>query len=360
MSRVVNFSAGPSMLPEPVLQRAREEMMDWRGAGVSVMEMSHRGKEFLSIAENCESNFRELMGIPSDYQLLFLQGGATSQFAMIPINLLKDRDSALYVCSGSWSKKAIGEATRFCRVIVAASSEQEGFSTIPPVLSWNLDPSAAYLHYTSNETIGGVEFQEIPEVGSVQLVADMSSNILSRMVDVTRFGLIYAGAQKNLGPSGITVVIVRQDLIGETGPNVPSMFDYRLHAENQSMLNTPPTYNWYILGLVLEWINGEGGIEAIEDRNIRKAAKLYSAIDASSFYSNAIDPKYRSRMNIPFLLADRNLEDKFLQNAKQEGLVGLKGHRSVGGMRASIYNAMPESGVAALVSFMEEFERSAG
>jgi len=356
--QIFNFSAGPSVLPEFVLKQARNEMLDWRGSGLSVMEMSHRSGEFVSIAEKAEADFRGLMHIPENYCVIFLQGGATSQFSMVPLNLLNGKDSAVYVCTGSWSKKAIAEAKRFCDVVLAANSELEGFNTIPPMAAWEIDPNAAYLHYTSNETIGGVEFQRIPPVGDLPLVADMSSNILSREIDVSRFGLIYAGAQKNMGPAGITAVIVREDLLKTTPLDIPSMFEYQLHAKNRSMLNTPPTYSWYILGLVLEWIKNEGGVEALEMRNIRKANKLYSAIDSSSFYSNPVDPRYRSRMNVPFLLADKSLDKKFLIDAEKEGLIALKGHRSVGGMRASIYNAMPEKGVDTLVDFMGEFERN--
>ena len=358
MSQIFNFSAGPSVIPEPVLKQAREEMLDWRGTGISVMEMGHRSAEFISIAEKTEADFRSLMRVPENYRVLFLQGGASSQFSMVPMNLLNGKDSALYVCTGSWSKKAIVEARRICQVKLAASSELEHFNTIPPMAAWNIDSNAAYLHYTTNETIGGVEFQRVPVVDGLPLVADMSSNILSREIDVSRFGLIYAGAQKNMGPAGITVVIVREDLIETEIPKIPSMFEYRLHAKNQSMLNTPPTYNWYILGLVLEWIINEGGIAELEKRNILKAEKLYSAIDHASLYSNPVDPRYRSRMNIPFLLADKNLNKKFLIDAEKQGLIALKGHRSVGGMRASIYNAMPEKGVDTLIEFMKEFERN--
>ena len=333
-------------------------MLDWRGTGISVMEMSHRSGEFISIAEKTEADLRSLMRIPENYRVIFLQGGATSQFSMVPMNLLNGKDSALYVYTGSWSKKAIAEARRFCHVKFAASSELENFNTIPPMTAWDIDLNSAYLHYTTNETIGGVEFQRIPEVGDLPLIADMSSNILSREIDVSRFGLIYAGAQKNMGPAGITVVIVREDLIETELPKIPSMFDYRLHAKNQSMLNTPPTYNWYILGLVLEWIKSEGGVEVLERRNIQKAEKVYSAIDRASLYSNPVDPQYRSRMNIPFLLADKNLDKKFLTDAGKQGLIALKGHRSVGGMRASIYNAMLEKGVDTLIEFMKEFERN--
>jgi phosphoserine aminotransferase len=348
------------MLPESVLNQAKEEMLDWQGSGMSVMEMSHRGKEFVSIAEQAEADVRELMAIPDNYRVLFLQGGATSQFAMVPLNLLQGAKKACYINTGSWSKKAISEAGKFAEVIVSATSEAEKFTTIPSQDRWQIDSDAAYLHYTSNETIGGVEFQEIPDSKGLTLVSDMSSNILSRPIDVSKFGVIYAGAQKNMGPAGITLTIVRDDLLGHVPASTPSMFDYAQHAKNDSMMNTPPTYSWYLMGLVFEWIKNGGGLSAMEAHNVRKAGKLYSQIDGSDFYSSPVDPAYRSRMNVPFILADDALNDKFLSGAKSEGLVTLKGHRSVGGMRASIYNAMPEEGIDALVSFMQEFERANG
>jgi phosphoserine aminotransferase len=360
MTEIYNFSAGPAVLPHPVLVRARDELLDWHGAGMSVMEMSHRGKEFISIAEQAEADLRELMGISSDYHVLFLQGGATSQFAMVPMNLLRGRQLADYVNTGAWSRKAISEAKRYCSVNVVASSEASGFTTIPPPDTWTRDPAAAYLHYTPNETIGGVEFDWIPETAGVPLVADMSSTILSRPLDVSRFGLIYAGAQKNIGPAGLTVVIVRKDLIENTAAGTPSMFDYRLHADNGSMLNTPPTYSWYLAGLVFQWLKEQGGLAAMEVINARKAGRLYATIDASDFYECPVDVECRSRMNVPFTLAAPVLDQEFLAGAKAAGLLSLKGHRSVGGMRASIYNAMPEAGVAALVDFMTEFERTRG
>jgi phosphoserine aminotransferase len=360
MTDIYNFSAGPAVLPRPVLERARDELLDWHGSGMSVMEMSHRGKEFVSIAEQAEADLRELMGISSDYHVLFLQGGATSQFAMVPMNLLRGRAQADYVNTGAWSKKAIGEAKRYCSVNVAATSEATKFTTVPSQDTWKLDPAAAYVHYTPNETIGGVEFDWIPVTGEVPLVADMSSTILSRPVDVSRFGLIYAGAQKNIGPAGLTVVIVRKDLVGETLAGTPSMFDYQQHADNGSMLNTPPTYAWYLAGLVFQWLEERGGLEAMAVINERKAAMLYAAIDASDFYQCPVDVECRSWMNVPFTLADASLDADFLAGAKAAGLVSLKGHRSVGGMRASIYNAMPEAGVAALIDFMKEFERTLG
>lgn len=360
MARLYNFSAGPSALPESVLQAARAEFLDWHGCGMSVTEMSHRGKEFVSIAEKTETDLRALLAIPDNYRVLFLQGGATSQFAMVPMNLLRESRRTVYLCTGSWSQKAIKEAQRYSEVRVAASSVDNGFNGIPEVKTWELDPKADYFHYTSNETIGGVEFDFVPDVGALPLVSDMSSNILSRPVDVRRFGLIYAGAQKNMGPAGVTLVIVRDDLIGRTLPGTPAMFDYQKHADNGSMLNTPPTFNWYLMGLVLEWIKDRGGIVALDKVNGRKAERLYRTIDQSGFYSNPVEISSRSRMNIPFILADSGLDGKFLAEAEIEGLVALKGHRSVGGMRASIYNAMPEEGVDALIGFMAEFERRYG
>ena len=360
MTRVYNFSPGPSAVPEPVLQQAREELPNWHGTGLSVMEMSHRGKDFLGIAEKAEADLRELLAIPQTYKVLFLQGGATGQFAAVPLNLRRGKPKLAYVSTGMWSEKAIAEARLYGEVQLVASSKESNYTTIPPQSQWKIDPDAAYLHYTSNETIGGVEFHAVPEVDGLPLVSDMSSNLLSRPLDVSRFGLIYAGAQKNMGPAGITVVIVREDLIGQAQSGTPSILDYRKQADNGSMLNTPPTYNWYLAGLVLEWLKEQGGVAAIEVRNIRKAAKLYAAIDASPFYSSPVDPSVRSRMNVPFRLADAALEKPFLAEAKASGLVNLEGHRSVGGLRASIYNAMPEAGVDALVGFLKEFERKHG
>ncbi|MFZ4700589.1 MAG: 3-phosphoserine/phosphohydroxythreonine transaminase [Candidatus Methylumidiphilus sp.] len=360
MSRVYNFSAGPSTMPEEVLQRAQAEMLEWGKSGMSVMEMSHRGKEYVSIAERAEADFKEIMGVPENYKVLFVAGGATGQFAAIPMNLLAGKTVANYVNTGIWSGKAISEAKKYAEVKVAASSKENGFKNIPARADWKIDPEAAYLHYTSNETINGVEFQEIPDAGGLPLVCDMSSNILSRPVDVSQFGLIYAGAQKNMGPAGIAVVIVRDDLIGHALPVTPSIFDYKVMAENDSMLNTPPTYNWYLLGLVLEWVKEKGGLAAMEANNIAKATKLYAAIDASPFYGNPVEPAYRSRMNVPFTLANPELEKTFTTEANAAGLVSLGGHRSVGGMRASIYNAMPAAGVDALIEFMAEFERKHG
>ena len=357
---IYNFSAGPAALPAEVLARARDELVDWNGCGMSVMEMSHRGKEFMSIAAKAESDLRDLMKIPDNYKVMFLQGGASSQFAMVPINLLRGKSKADYIWTGAWGKKAIAEGKRYCNVNVAASSEADGFNSISEPGTWQLDKEAAYVHYTPNETIGGVEFHWIPDVGDVPLVADMSSTILSRPVDVSRFGVIYAGAQKNIGPAGLTVVIVRDDLIGQPVEGQPVMFDYAIHANNESMYNTPPTYGWYLAGLVFEWLKEKGGLEAISMVNHTKARLLYDAIDASDFYANPVDINCRSWMNVPFTLADANLDATFLEEAAKIGLVTLKGHRSVGGMRASIYNAMPEEGVRTLVEFMADFEKRHG
>ncbi|MBI4825622.1 MAG: 3-phosphoserine/phosphohydroxythreonine transaminase [Nitrospirae bacterium] len=357
MSRIYNFSAGPAVLPLEVIERAASEMADWRGSGMSVMEMSHRGKEFMSIAAKAEADLRVIMAIPDNYKVLFLQGGASSQFAMIPMNLLRGKPSADYINTGAWSKKAISEAKRYSNVNVAATSEASNFSTIPSYNEWKPDPDAAYLHYTPNETIGGVEFHSIPDAGNVPLVADMSSTILSRPIDVSKYGVIYAGAQKNIGPAGLTIVIIREDLIGNVLPGTPTMLNYETHSKSDSMYNTPPTYSWYIAGLVFEWLREKGGLEAMAKINKRKADKLYTAIDNSDFYSNPVDKNCRSWMNIPFILAKPDLDKKFIQEAGEAGLVALKGHRSVGGMRASIYNAMPEEGVDALTTFMAEFEK---
>ncbi|MEE4380079.1 MAG: 3-phosphoserine/phosphohydroxythreonine transaminase [Candidatus Competibacteraceae bacterium] len=355
MSRPYNFSPGPATLPEAVLEQAQAELLNWRNSGMSVMEVSHRGKDFLAVAAQAEADLRELLAIPAKYKVLFLQGGASGQFAAIPLNLLRGKQQADYVNTGLWSKKAIAEAKKHCQVNVVASSEAGNFSTIPPRTEWQCDSAAAYLHYTPNETIGGVEFHQIPEVGDVPLVADMSSTILSRPLDVSKFGVIYAGAQKNLGPSGLTIVIVRDDLIGQAASGTPSVLDYKAQADNDSMLNTPPTFAWYLAGLVFQWVKDQGGLDEMARRNQRKAALLYETIDQSDFYSNPIDPPCRSWMNVPFTLADDALDKTFLAEAKDAGLLNLAGHRSVGGMRASIYNAMPEAGVQALVDFMSDF-----
>ncbi|MBS0485462.1 MAG: 3-phosphoserine/phosphohydroxythreonine transaminase [Proteobacteria bacterium] len=354
MEQIYNFSAGPAVLPKEVLQQARDEMLDWRGSGMSVMEMSHRGKEFMAIAEQTENDLRELAGIPQNYKVLFLQGGASSQFAMVPMNLLRGKTSADYINTGQWSAKAIEEASRYCSVNVAASSEDANFTYVPPQEQWRLNAQAAYVHYTSNETIGGVEFHWVPQV-DVPLIVDMSSDILSRPLDVTRFGLIYAGAQKNLGPAGLTLVIVREDLLGKPLPGTPTLYDYQIHAQNDSMYNTPPTYAMYITGLVLAWLKKQGGLAAMEKINIAKADLLYNYLDSTGFYHCPVAKADRSRMNVPFTLKDSALDGEFLKQAQHNGLLQLKGHRSVGGMRASIYNAMPLEGVAKLVAFMKEF-----
>jgi len=357
---IYNFSAGPAVLPKEVLQQAQEELTDWHGSGMSVMEMSHRGKEYMGIQAQAEADLRELMGIPVNYKVLFLQGGASLQFSMVPLNLLRGKLSADYVNTGEWSKKAISEAKKFSYVNVAANSADRNFTHVPAFDSWKLDQDAAYVHYTPNETIGGVEFNWVPQVdnmpGYVPLVADMSSCILSRPVDVSRFGLIYAGAQKNIGPAGLTIVIVRDDLVGHADPRLPALLDYKTYAENDSMYNTPPTYGIYIAGLVFKMLKRKGGIAQMEKTNIAKAKLLYAAINASDgFYKCPVAVSDRSRMNVPFTLQDANLDGDFLKQADARGLLQLKGHRSVGGMRASIYNAMPLEGVQALVDFMNEF-----
>jgi phosphoserine aminotransferase len=360
MMRAINFSAGPAALPEAVLQQAAQEMLDWHGSGQSVMEMSHRGKEFVSIAEAAEADLRELMGIPANYKVLFLQGGASLQFAMVPLNLLRGKAGADYIHTGEWAKKAIKEAKLFCQPNVAASSEDKAFSYIPGQSAWKLSRDAAYVHITSNETIGGIEYHWLPDTGDVPLVADMSSDILSRPVDVSRFGLIYAGAQKNIGPAGLTIVIVRDDLIGQVAPKTPVMLDYKTHADNDSMYNTPPTYGIYIAGLVFQWLKKQGGLASIEKHNAAKAKLLYDYLDQSRFFVSPVRREDRSRMNVPFTLKDAALDEEFLKGAKQRGMVQLKGHRSVGGMRASIYNAMPIEGVQRLVDYMREFEAQRG
>ena len=360
MPKIYNFSAGPAVLPKVVLEQARDELVDWHGSGMSVMEMSHRGKEFMDIAAQAEADLRELMGIPANYKVLFLQGGASSQFAMVPMNLLRGKAGMDYLNTGEWSKKAIKEAKRYGAVNVVASSEDKNFSYAPSQDAWKLDPNAAFVHYTPNETIGGVEIFWTPQTGNVPLVADMSSTILSRPIDVSQFGLIYAGAQKNIGPAGLTIVIVREDLIGQTVAGTPTMFDYKTHADNDSMYNTPPTYAMYIAGLVFQLLKREGGLAEMEKRNVAKAGLLYDYLDATDFYASPVARDNRSRMNIPFTLKDAVLEEAFLKGAGEQGLLQLKGHRSVGGMRASIYNAMPIEGVAALVNYMKAFEQKNG
>jgi phosphoserine aminotransferase len=354
MSRIFNFSAGPAMLPAEVLSRAGDEMLDWHGSGTGVMEMSHRGKEFMSIAAEAERDLRELLAIPASYKVLFLQGGATLQFAQVPMNLLRGKGKADYVVTGEWSKKAVKEAKNYCDVAIAASSEDRNFTYAPKKLSVRKD--AAYLHYCSNETIGGVEFHETP-ITEIPLVADASSHFLSRPLDVSKFGLIYAGAQKNAGPAGLTFVIVREDLLGQAQKGTPTVMDYKLQADADSMLNTPATYAMYVAGLVFKWLKALGGLKEIENRNIAKAKLLYDLLDSSAFYANPVAKEDRSRMNVPFTLKDSSLDESFLKGAAERGMVQLKGHRSVGGMRASIYNAMPIEGVRALVQYMQDFEQ---
>ncbi len=358
--RAFNFSAGPAVLPEPVLRQAAAEMLDWRGSGMSVMEMSHRGKEFIGIADKAEADLRALLAIPAGYRVLFLQGGAIAENAIVPMNLLGGHAVADYVNTGEWSKKSIKEARKYTTVNVAASAEDRQFTYVPPQASWRLTPGAAYVHVCTNETIGGVEYSWTPDTGDVPLVADMSSHLLSRAIDVERYGVIYGGAQKNIGPAGLTLVIVRDDLLDRALPITPSAFHWQEQAASDSMLNTPPTYAIYIAGLVFEWLLAQGGVAAIERRNIAKAKLLYDCLDASDFYRTPVAPADRSRMNVPFKLRDEALDNVFLEGAKARGMVQLKGHRSVGGMRASIYNAMPVEAVAALVDYLRDFEREHG
>jgi phosphoserine aminotransferase len=354
--RVFNFSAGPAVLPEPVLQRAAAEMLDWHGSGMSVMEMSHRGKEFIAIAARAEADLRSLLAVPSNYKVLFLQGGAIAENAVVPLNLLRGRSSADYINTGEWSKKSIKEAQKYCTVNVAASAADKNFTYIPAQDGWKLDRDAAYVHICGNETIGGVEYQWTPATGDVPLVADMSSHILSRVLDVAKFGVIYAGAQKNMGIAGLTVVIVRDDLLDRALPITPSVFHWKEQAAAESMLNTPATYAIYMAGLVFEWVQTQGGLAAVEARNIAKAQLLYEYLDQTAFYTNPVRKEDRSRMNVPFRLRDEKHDEMFLKGAVERGMIQLKGHRAVGGMRASIYNAMPIEGVRALVAYMREFE----
>ena len=360
MTRVFNFSAGPAALPESVLRIAAEEMLDWHGSGMSVMEMSHRGKEFIAIHAECESLLRELLAIPANYKVLFMQGGAIGENAIVPMNMLRGKSSADYIDTGEWSKKSIKEAKKYGQVNVAASGAEGGYTSIPARDTWKLHANAAYVHICSNETIGGVEYHFTPEVGDVPLVADMSSNILSRPVDVARYGLIYGGAQKNIGPAGLTIVIVRDDLIGHALPVTPSAFDYKVVADNDSMYNTPPTFAIYIAGLVFNWIMAQGGLTAMQAHNQAKAALIYDCLAVSSFYRSPVAADCRSLMNVPFKLKDEALDSAFLKGAEARNMLQLKGHRSVGGMRASIYNAMPVAGVQALVAYMREFEAQHG
>jgi phosphoserine aminotransferase len=360
MARVINFSAGPAALPLSVLERAKAEIPDWQGSGMSVMEISHRSKPFIAVAEKAEADLRELMEIPDDYVVLFLQGGATMQFALVPLNLSKSGDRVDYLVTGSWSKKALKEAGRIRSVNVVADGAESGYTDVPPEDSWHRDSAAAYFHYTPNETIGGVEIHEPPNVGSVPIVADMSSTILSRPIDVSRFGIIYAGAQKNIGPAGLTIVIMHRDLLSRSTDELPMIMRYQAQAEAGSMLNTPPTFAWYLSGLVFEWLKDQGGLAAIGENNRKKAELLYRAIDDSDFYANPVAKAYRSLMNVPFTLARPELDGEFLAQAEQAGLTNLKGHRSIGGMRASIYNVISLEDVKALIDLMAEFERRNG
>lgn len=360
MSRIYNFSAGPAMLPETVMREAQAEFLDFAGSGMSVMELSHRSKQFVALAEQAEADLRELLAIPNNYRILFMQGGATAQFAMAPLNLLRGKTRADYLLTGHWGQKAVAEAQRFCTVNLAADASADKFTTIPDRSKWVLDPDAAYVHYTPNETIAGVEFADVPDVGGVPLVADMSSNILSQPLDIKKFAVIYAGAQKNIGPAGIAIAIVRDDLIGHAPRAIPSLYDYATYADSASMPNTPPTFAWYMAGKVFAWLKAQGGVAVMAEQSRRKADKLYAAIDASGFYRNPVDKVCRSRMNVPFILADAVLDKTFLNEAEAAGLTQLAGHRSVGGMRASIYNSMPEAGVDALIAFMQDFEKRHG
>ncbi len=357
MTGIFNFSAGPAVLPKSVLARAQAEMLDWHGSGMSVMEMSHRGKEFTGILAKTEADLRRLLAIGDQYKVLFLQGGAIAENAMIPLNLLAGR-AADYAITGGWSKRSVEDAKAYGKINVVASSEPNQYQQVPDFASWQLDKNAAYLHVCTNETMSGVEFLDLPNTHGVPVVADMSSHILSRQIDVNQYGVIYGGAQKNIGPAGLCLVIVHEDLLGKASPMTPAVFNWQLQAENQSMINTPPSYSIYIAGLVFEWLLEQGGIAAIEKLNIAKAKLLYDSIDASDFYVNRVALANRSRMNIPFYLQDEGLNAAFLQGAEARGLLQLKGHRAVGGMRASIYNAMPIEGVQALVAYMQDFERS--
>ena len=360
MKRVFNFSPGPAMLPEPVLRRAQAELLDWNGSGMSVMEVSHRGTDFIEFAAKSERNLRELLNVPNNYKVLFLQGGATLQFAAVPLNIAAPGAVVDYVVTGNWGEKAVQEAERYVKVNVAANSKATKFTTIPDPSTWKLSTNPAYLHYTPNETVFGVEFHTVPTVSDAPLVVDMSSTLLSRPIDVSRFGVIYAGAQKNIGPAGLVIVIVRDDLLGHARRETPGAIDFKAMAANDSMWNTPPTLSWYFAALVFEWLAEQGGLAAIGKINERKAKKLYAAIDASGFYKNPVEKSARSWMNVPFTLADPELDKAFLQESKAAGLTNLKGHRVVGGMRASLYNAMPEAGVDVLVAFMADFQKRHG
>jgi phosphoserine aminotransferase len=360
MNRVYNFGAGPAALPESVLRQAADEMLNWHGSGMSVMEMSHRGKEFISIYEQAIADLRELLAVPANYKILFLQGGGLGENAIVPMNMLRGKSAVDFVVTGQWSQKSADEARKFATVNIAASTPATAYTSIPERASWQLNPQAAYVHLCMNETIDGVEFQSVPDVGDVPLVGDVSSNVLSRALDISKFGLVFGGAQKNIGPAGLTIVIVREDLMGGATATTPDVFNYAVQAKSDSMYNTPPTYSIYIAGLVFQWLKAQGGVSAIEQRNIAKATLLYNTLDASEFYVTKVAKNCRSRMNVPFFLRDDKLNDAFLQGAKERDLLQLKGHRIVGGMRASIYNAMPIEGVQALVSYLHAFEKTHG
>lgn len=360
MKRAFNFSAGPAALPTAVLERAQRELLDFQGTGMSIMEVSHRGSTFLAVAEAAEARLRSLLGISDAYAVLFLQGGATMQFSAVPLNLSAPGQTVAYVNTGAWSKKAIKEAGRYANVVVSASSEGENFTTIPERAAWNVPSDAAYLHVCTNETIGGVEFPGAPDAGGVPLVGDFSSTILSRPIDVDAWDVIYAGAQKNVGPAGLTLVIVKRELLDRARSDIPALLAWKGFADEDSMLNTPPTFSWYLAGLVFEWIEQEGGLAVMAERNERKASTLYAAIDASDFYTAPVAKAYRSWMNVPFTLPDPSLDKPFLAGAEAAGLMNLKGHRSVGGMRASLYNAVGQDAVDALVAYMADFEASHG
>jgi len=361
MSRAFNFSAGPAALPEPVLRQVQDELLEWRGERASVMEVSHRGQAFIDCAAEAESDLRELMGIPADYAVLFMQGGATTLSALLPMNLAGPERTADYILTGHWGEKALENAKPLLHTNIAASSKDSGYRNIPDRGQWQLTPGAAYVHYTTNETIHGVEFSDVPEVDNVPLVADFSSNLLSRPIDVSRFGVIYGGAQKNLGPSGLVIVVVRKDLLGKHGRDLPPIFEMQNQAKNDSMFNTPATFSWYVVGLVLKWLKAQGGTAAMAVQNRNKAELLYGTIDGSGgYYRNNVDPSCRSWMNVPFFLPDASLDKPFLKEAEVAGLLGLKGHRALGGMRASMYNAMPLAGAQALANFMTDFAKRRG
>ena len=357
---VFNFGAGPAMLPRAVMEQACEEFFDWCGTGVSVIEISHRSAEFESMAAESEQDLRDLLAVPDDYDVLFLQGGATSQFAMVPLNLVPPDGTADYLRTGHWSDKAIADARRHCRVHVAAGTGSKTFTAIPDPRTWRLSKNPAYLYYTSNETIDGLEFHFTPDVGRIPLVSDMTSSFLSRPVDIVKHGVIYAGAQKNFGPSGFLVVVIRKDLVGHARPGTPRLYDYKEFADSRSLINTPPTFSWYMAALTFKWIKARGGVAAMERNAIRRSSRLYQTIDSGGFYRNPIEPEHRSRMNIVFYLPDVKLDELFVKEAAEAGLVALKGHRAVGGIRASLYNGMPDEGVDALIDFMIEFERCHG